>query len=66
MATTPEVDGLDGRSKHFPGRGVLRCRFCDEPLRDHPIGPCSDADQQLFRTEEIHMTGHLTMKLEED
>jgi hypothetical protein len=24
----------------FKGNGIIRCAACDEPLRDHPIGPC--------------------------
>jgi hypothetical protein len=26
---------------HFPGTGILKCRLCDRPYRDHPLAaPC--------------------------
>jgi hypothetical protein len=32
------------------GLGVIKCRICDKPVRDHRIGRCPEAlDQTLFR-----------------
>jgi len=32
----------------FKGNGVIKCAACDEPLRDHRIGPCPTLNTNLI------------------
>ena len=40
--------------RDFPGRGVLLCAACNDPLSEHPIQPCKFLGVRVIYTDAPH------------